>query len=141
MTNRTRDPLETTGQSIELRLTDPELGRWAHVSHTFTGDCGPWESSASRMVAFWNELAAPLGFRGEHVARLHQVHGSDVVEVNAGGDCGEGDALISRVPGVLIAIRTADCVPILVSNGSEVAAIHAGWRGLVAGVIEPPSVK
>ena len=36
----------------------------------------------------------------------------------------------------MLAIHAADCVPILVSNGSEVAAIHAGWRGLVAGVIE-----
>jgi YfiH family protein len=48
------------------------------------------------------------------------------------------DAAVSRTPGVVCAIRTADCMPVLfaASDGSAVGAAHAGWRGLAAGVLE-----
>jgi YfiH family protein len=69
-----------------------------------------------------------------------QVHGVGVVRGEAlrGGAPGEGDAIVSMTPGVGVGIVTADCVPILVASadGACVAAIHAGWRGLAAGVIE-----
>ncbi|HEB89224.1 MAG TPA: laccase domain-containing protein, partial [Deltaproteobacteria bacterium] len=69
-----------------------------------------------------------------------QVHGTRTVRVGPGGRSGwtSADALTTRVPGVPIGIVTADCVPILVAagDGGGVAAIHAGWRGLAAGVIE-----
>jgi YfiH family protein len=47
---------------------------------------------------------------------------------------GEGDALISEVPGVYVSIRTADCIPVLIVDLKRraVAAVHAGWRGTVA---------
>jgi YfiH family protein len=50
----------------------------------------------------------------------------------------EGDAAVTRERGVVLAILTADCLPILLcaDDGSEVGAVHAGWRGLSAGVIE-----
>lgn len=50
----------------------------------------------------------------------------------------EADAAITRVPGVVLAILTADCLPVLFcsEDGSEIAAAHAGWRGLSAGVLE-----
>jgi polyphenol oxidase len=50
----------------------------------------------------------------------------------------EGDGLITDVPGVLIGVGTADCVPVLVVDGKKkvVAAFHAGWRGTVAGIVE-----
>lgn len=71
-------------------------------------------------------------------ATLRQIH-SDRVVVTRGeaGNLGEGDALVTGVPGVLLAIRTADCVPLLVADPENcaVAAIHAGWRGTVAGVV------
>ncbi len=49
----------------------------------------------------------------------------------------EGDALISSVEGVIVGVKTADCVPILLGekSGRAVAAIHAGWRGLAKGII------
>ena len=69
-----------------------------------------------------------------------QVHGNRVVPVGPGDRSGwtSADALYTRLPGASIGIVTADCVPILVAAGdaSVVAAIHAGWRGLAAGVIE-----
>jgi polyphenol oxidase len=50
----------------------------------------------------------------------------------------EGDGLMTDVPGVLVGVGTADCVPVLVVDGRKkvVAAFHAGWRGTVAGIVE-----
>jgi YfiH family protein len=70
--------------------------------------------------------------------RVVQVHGRRVVRVTAAGDAplGEADALVCDVPGVAIGIVTADCLPVLVATPSgAVAAAHAGWRGLAAGVL------
>ena len=72
-----------------------------------------------------------------------QVHGIEVVEVGS-GETGaaaavvSADAVVTCVSGAAVGIVTADCVPLLVgrSDGSAVGAIHAGWRGLAAGVIE-----
>jgi polyphenol oxidase len=66
---------------------------------------------------------------------LKQVH-SDVcvyADGRATGRIGEGDALITDVPGAAIAVRTADCIPILLVDTRKraVAAVHAGWRGTV----------
>lgn len=73
---------------------------------------------------------------------LRQVHGTRVVDdrdfVGGASVEPEADAAITRVPGVPLAIRTADCLPIVLASddGAAVAAIHAGWRGLAHGVIE-----
>jgi YfiH family protein len=70
--------------------------------------------------------------------RPRQVHGTEVVDAGHHGDTpGEADAIVSGVPGLCVAVVTADCVPILLADerGDAVAAVHAGWRGLAAGVI------
>lgn len=79
---------------------------------------------------------------------LTQVHGTTVLELDEISDetkesktsfePPEADAAISRTKGKIPAVLTADCLPILICNnqGSEVAAIHAGWRGLAKGIIE-----
>lgn len=68
---------------------------------------------------------------------LKQIHSAIVVKADTAGVCaGEGDALITDRPGTLLAVRTADCIPILLADERRkaVAAVHAGWRGTVAGV-------
>lgn len=67
---------------------------------------------------------------------LNQVHGHQVVTLPTA--ITEADASISRSPEHLCAVMTADCVPVLLCNtaGTEVAAIHAGWKGLHLKVIE-----
>jgi YfiH family protein len=70
-------------------------------------------------------------------AWLAQVHGAAVVDA-AAGEPVEADGSIAVGPGVVCAIQTADCLPVLFCNaaGSVVGAAHAGWRGLAAGVLE-----
>jgi YfiH family protein len=70
----------------------------------------------------------------ESVSWLKQVHSARVVAA-APGRSGTGDALITEQRGTALAIATADCVPVLLATPTHVAAAHAGWRGLVAGVL------
>ncbi|WP_238388375.1 peptidoglycan editing factor PgeF [Sinimarinibacterium sp. NLF-5-8] len=69
---------------------------------------------------------------------LTQVHGTHIVRAPQAAPGARADALWSSQPGVVCAIMTADCLPILLcsDDGAVVAAIHAGWRGLADGVIE-----
>jgi YfiH family protein len=69
---------------------------------------------------------------------LQQVHGTVVIDAAVVGASLVADAAYSRQPGVVCAVLTADCLPVLLTDtaGECVAAIHAGWRGLAAGVIE-----
>jgi len=71
---------------------------------------------------------------------VHQVHGGDVAVARRGATFESGvkaDALVSDNPQRLLAVRVADCVPVLLASadGRVVAAVHAGWRGVVAGVV------
>ena len=70
---------------------------------------------------------------------LSQVHGNTVVDAdNLAAETAEADASVSRTSGTACAVLTADCLPVLFAarDGSAVAAAHAGWRGLAAGVLE-----
>ena len=106
---------------------------------------GPWSSL---------NLGNSCGDDSQHVEqnrqRLHtllpaephwikQVHGNCVLELSEHTDSGtEADAVISTNPGQVCTVLHADCLPILFCNhaGTKVAAAHAGWRGLAAGVVE-----
>jgi YfiH family protein len=73
-------------------------------------------------------------------AWIAQVHGAAVVDaatVGPGQPVRTGDASIARAPGVVCAILTADCLPVLFADraGKVVGAAHAGWRGLAGGVL------
>ncbi|MGH8262899.1 MAG: peptidoglycan editing factor PgeF [Steroidobacteraceae bacterium] len=68
---------------------------------------------------------------------LEQVHGTTVIDAD-NNSARRGDAVVARRSRVVCAIQTADCLPVLFADdgGSHIAAAHAGWRGLSAGVLE-----
>jgi len=68
---------------------------------------------------------------------LNQIHSNLVIDAATSEPLPEADASYTREPGIVCTVMTADCLPLLVcdSEGTCVAAIHAGWRGLLAGVI------
>lgn len=74
---------------------------------------------------------------GVHLFRTQQVHGSNVVTVSATETHTpvEADAILTASAGLAPTVLTADCLPIVIAASSAVAAVHAGWRGLDAGLI------
>jgi YfiH family protein len=87
-------------------------------------------------------FAADLGHPDLPLARATQVHGNRVGVVTnrpAQGetvDAGRCDALVTQLTGVGLVVQTADCVPVLFAGESAIGAVHAGWRGSAAGVVE-----
>jgi polyphenol oxidase len=69
---------------------------------------------------------------------LNQVHGATVVDAAAAADTPNADASVTNQRGVVCAIQTADCLPVLFCDaaGNVVGAAHAGWRGLANGVLQ-----
>jgi YfiH family protein len=69
------------------------------------------------------------------LAQLEQIHSSRVLEAKPGLN-GEGDALWTSQAGLALCVATADCVPVVVADQRRLAVAHAGWRGIVAGIVE-----
>lgn len=85
-------------------------------------------------------LHAALDLSGRQRCSVHQVHGPNVVRVDRGRDhdsTQKADAMVTSDPRRVLSVRTADCVPVLLASddGGAVAAAHAGWRGVVTGVV------
>jgi YfiH family protein len=93
--------------------------------------------SSAAVAANLERLARALRVEPGGVATASQVHGDVVLEAEAGGARGEADALWTRRPGVAVGVRTADCLPILLEDAERglVAAVHAGWRGVVSEIV------
>lgn len=94
----------------------------------------------------WRRFGAAVGFSTENLVLTHQVHGCEVRVVTE-ADRGQGfavqpapdcDALVSRVPGLALAVFTADCTPVLLCDPvtGAAAAVHAGWRGTALGIVK-----
>ena len=128
-----------------------QVGKWADhgVAHGFFGRRGgfsggdlaslnlservgdrPWTVGAN-----WTQVRRALP--GLQVVRMQQVHGTRVVRVvGETQQVGEADGMIATEAGVGLAVLTADCVPLLASapRHRAVMALHAGWRGSLAGI-------
>jgi len=118
-----------------------------------------------RVLANRRRVATVLGLAGHPWALVRQVHGATILRVGAGGQgagppaangawvearalgpgppegkapLGEADGLVTAEAGVVLAVLTADCAPVLLADPAArvVGAVHAGWRGLAAGVVE-----
>jgi len=93
----------------------------------------PETSSPTALLA--RRFADSLGYPELPIVRATQVHGSRVIVVSEAParrevvDTGECDALVTGLPGVALAVQTADCVPVLLAAEDAVGAVHAGWRG------------
>lgn len=122
------------------RLLHGFLGRQGGVSRgafatlnfsRFVGD------SPAAVQANWTRLRRSMPDQIE-IAELHQVHGNVVHAVERGCDGlrPTGDGLVTAAPGVVLAILTADCVPILMvdDEGTVAGAFHAGWRGALKSI-------
>ncbi len=83
-------------------------------------------------------VARAAGFDLDALVLARQVHGIDIIDVARGesGVIGVADGLVARTAGPVLGILTADCAPVLVEGVTGVAVLHAGWRGLAAGIIE-----
>ena len=118
--------------------------RWTDESWGKALRCRPLEAVAPHLFTTrqleltaaedWDRLARAIG--ASEVATLTQVHGRGVVVARKGTPGRpEGDVLIGADPDVALAVRAADCVPLLIADADSgrVAAVHAGWRGTAAG--------
>lgn len=111
-------------------ITSPILSKISGVIHGFL------DKSADDLIG---QIAAKSGL--DEIVTLDQVHSNRVVIADGLDrvDCSEtqADALISTSKGAGIGIYTADCVPILIAstNGSAIAAVHAGWKGTLNGIV------
>ncbi|RMH00281.1 MAG: peptidoglycan editing factor PgeF [Deltaproteobacteria bacterium] len=118
---------------FSTRLGGVSRGRYAGLNLTTkTGD------DPAAVAENLQRLATAAGFSSEHLVRVRQVHGARVVWARQAQGA-EADGLCARVEDApaVVGVHTADCVPLLLADagGRAVAAVHAGWRGLVAGVI------
>ncbi|HRO34096.1 MAG TPA: peptidoglycan editing factor PgeF [Brevundimonas sp.] len=84
-------------------------------------------------------VAAAMGGAPDDFAACYQIHSAVACVAEAGwkGERPEGDASVTAAPGVICAVLTADCAPILLADGEAgvVAAVHAGWKGALNGVV------
>jgi YfiH family protein len=127
--NAPEEPLELAGGGRVLFTSR------AHGNLSSVGGEGAEQGAQAR-----ERLLALIGAR--QLLRGHQVHGSEVRRVTSDpptdqavpGDRADGQA--TTLPGVAPLVLSADCLPVALGGAGAVAALHAGWRGLAAGVLE-----
>jgi YfiH family protein len=96
-----------------------------------------WGDAPENVEENRRRLASEGGFSAERLATARQVHGAACLVADGTASLAdrEADALVATEPGRAVGVYTADCVPILFSDGDgRVAAAHAGWRGTIAGI-------
>jgi YfiH family protein len=118
-----RDGRKTTEQVLNLGFTE-------------------WDTR-DRVLENREQFFAAFGAGEMRVAGVRQIHSDRVHRVDTQTaaqreDAPQGDALVTRDPGVLLVVQTADCIPVLLADRRQraVAAIHAGWRGTVRRIVE-----
>lgn len=107
---------------------------WRDADGVRHGFLGRAESPPDRR---WREALSSLGIDAPVVTPA-QVHGTRVVRVTGPGSPGEADGVVTTERNLVLGVVTADCTPVLlrVPGTTAVGAVHAGWRGAAAGVVE-----
>lgn len=137
-------------KGIEL-IQAPELTAFPEVVHAFSTrnggvSTGPFSSLnlgisdgdiLRNILINRKRFCNTLNFAPSDLAQAEQLHSNRVVVVNSKGPYQNCDALITRHPHICLSVKTADCAPILLYDPMQkvIAAIHAGWRGTVEGII------
>jgi len=139
---RTSDAFEWVrypwGQALRCR----PLADVAH--HCFTTRRPEIPSGDGMKGDAWHSIALGFGVPRQRLVRLAQIHGAGVMTIRTTDEMrtsidewGAADAAVTDNPDVALSVRVADCVPLLIGDRTTgaVAAVHAGWRGAVSGVI------
>lgn len=125
---------------FSTRLGGVSEGMWASLNlGTGRGD------DPDHVRENYRRFLSALGARGDAIAACTQVHGAVVRNITSadvmmdpyGKTAAEADGLITAIPGVILAVYTADCIPVLLYDPKRrvAAALHAGWRGTAAGIV------
>lgn len=110
-------------------------------SGIFAGlNCGTGSSDQAEIVAInRTRVAEAMGVTPDALVTVNQVHSPDVVTVTGPlADRPRADAMVTAMPGLALAVLTADCQPVLFADAQAgvIGAAHAGWRGALDGVLE-----
>jgi YfiH family protein len=129
-------------------LTIPALEKAEEILHAFTtrqNGLGA-RNSGTKQASDWHPVAEAFGIKPGHLITVNQVHGENIVRIDAQGLIDgkidprtvEADAMITNAPGIAIGVETADCVPILLFDPATpaAAAVHAGWRSTVKKIVQ-----
>lgn len=129
----TADALSGTQHGFFTRIGGASSG-------VFDGlNCGFGSSDQAEIVALNRaRVAEHMGLEAEALLTVHQTHSATALTVDGPGTRPEADAMVTREPGLGLAILTADCQPVLFADreAGVIGAAHAGWRGALSGILE-----
>lgn len=131
-----RSPVIATAHGFFTRLGGVSTGPYASLNCSLSS-----RDAVDSVLLNRARAARAVGAEPPALVGLTQVHGADVVRVTAPWAAGAGpqaDAMVTDRPGIALGIVTADCAPVLLvdTEAKVIGAVHAGWRGAVAGAIE-----
>ena len=106
----------------------------SQLLHDCPGVCHRFFSRADNTL----DVADSFAIAPECLLGLEQVHSARAIAVRNKGDTDRADGMATDCPGLVLSISTADCVPVLLADGEAgvIGALHAGWRGALAGICE-----
>jgi YfiH family protein len=141
-------------------ITCPELSKHAKIRHGFftrnggvseglyaSLNCGPGSGDSLAAVAENRaRVAASLGAPADSLCTAHQVHSGTAVILEKPwqhADAPQADALVTNVPGIVLGVLSADCLPVLFSDEKArvIGAAHSGWKGAIGGVLDDTIAK
>lgn len=110
-------------------------------SGVFAGlNCGTGSTDQTEIVAInRSRVAQAMGVAATHLVGVHQTHSAHAVHIDGPLDIKpKADALVTRTPGLVLSVLTADCQPVLFADAKSgvIGAAHAGWKGAQAGILE-----
>lgn len=136
------DALDRLGvpHGFSTRTGGVSTGFFGSLNFGNPGDLPPEERDPRANIAEnLRRVSAAIGAEGRRIMQVHQMHGTDVAVADPDAiwaDALRADAIVTDDPRALTGVRVADCVPLLLSSldGRVVAAVHAGWRGVLGGI-------